>query len=88
MSDAHSVELNLDEELQKVVGAGRFEFDRAMAVTGPMPMAIFNSYVHLIDRSGVPDQLNAWAALERTKKSGRKAYISFLSLIHISEPRD
>lgn len=81
MSDTNTIELNLDEELQKVVGAGQFEYERAMAITGPMPMAIFNSYVRLIDRSGVPDQLNEWATLGRAKQSGRKPYMTFRAVL-------
>lgn len=76
-----STELNLDEELRKVVGAGNFEYKRAMAVTGPMPMAVFNSYADIIDRSGVPQALQQWAGLERRKASGRKALLSFRAVL-------
>ncbi|PYD00773.1 hypothetical protein B4U78_008585 [Microbacterium esteraromaticum] len=76
-----SAHLDLDAELRDIVGVGNFEYKRAMAVTGPMPMAMFNNYVDIIDRSGVPQQLEEWAALERKKASGRKALISFRAVL-------
>lgn len=60
--------LDLDVELRDIVGVGNFEYQRAMAVTGPMPMAMFNNYVNIIDKSGVPQQLEEWAALERSAR--------------------
>ena len=78
-----SANLDLDAELRDIVGVGNFEYQRAMAVTGPMPMAMFNNYVNIIDKSGVPQQLEEWAALERKKKSGRKALISFRAVLVI-----
>ncbi|WP_217583724.1 hypothetical protein [Microbacterium sp. GbtcB4] len=42
--------LDLDVELRDIVGVGNFEYQRAMAVTGPMPMAMFNNYVNIIDK--------------------------------------
>lgn len=75
--------LDLDAELRDIVGVGNFEYKRAMAVTGPMPMAMFNNYLNIIDRSGVPQQLEQWAALERKKASGRKALISFRAVLFI-----
>jgi len=76
-----SAQLDLDAELRDIVGVGNFQYKRAMAVSGPMPMAMFNNYVDLIDRSGVPQQLEKWAALERKKASGRKALISFRAVL-------
>lgn len=76
-----STHLDLDAELRDIVGVGNFEYKRAMAVTGPMPMAMFNNYVDIIERSGVPQQLEEWAALERKKASGRKALISFRAVL-------
>ncbi|MDF2559006.1 MAG: hypothetical protein K0R99_452 [Microbacterium sp.] len=73
--------LDLDAELRDIVGVGNFEYKRGMAVTGPMPMAMFNNYVDIIDKSGVPRQLEQWAALERKKASGRKALVSFRAVL-------
>ncbi|NJI58619.1 hypothetical protein HCX50_04155 [Microbacterium oxydans] len=73
--------LNLDEELRSIVGVGNFQYKRAMAVTGPMPMAMFNNYVDIIDRSGVPQQLEEWAGLERKRASGRKALLTFRAVL-------
>lgn len=76
-----STHLDLDAELREIVGVGNFQYKRAMAVTGPMPMALFNNYVDIIDRSGVAQQLEEWAALERKKASGRKALLTFRAVL-------
>lgn len=76
-----SAEHNLDEELKHIVGVSHREYRRAMAVTGPMPMAMFNRFVELIDRSGVPAQLEAWANAERKSKVGRRALLSFRAVL-------
>ncbi|WP_096359259.1 hypothetical protein [Microbacterium sp. TPU 3598] len=74
-------ELNLDAELRNVIGVGHFAYKRAMAVTGEMPMDLFNSFVDIVDRSGVPQALQKWAGQERKKASGRKALIPFRAVL-------
>jgi hypothetical protein len=76
-----SIQLDLDAELRDIVGVGNFQYKRAMAVSGPMPTAMFNSYVDIIDRSGVPQQLERWAAIDRKKGSGRKALLTFRAVL-------
>lgn len=72
-----SAELNLDTELRNVIGVGHFAYKRAMAVTGEMPMDLFNTFMDIVDRSGVPQALETWARHPRKKASGRKALIPF-----------
>lgn len=78
-----SAELNLDAELRSVIGVGHFAYKRAMAVTGEMPMELFNSFVDIVDRSGVPQALEGWARAKRKKASGRRALIPFRAVLVI-----
>lgn len=75
------IERALDDELEKVIGVGDFEYRRTMAVTGNMPMRMFNALVQLVDSSGVIEKLAEWDQEERKSKVGRKALISFRAVL-------
>lgn len=75
------IEKTLDDELMKVVGVGHFEYRRAMANSGNMPMAMFNEIVRQVDRSGVVEKLERWDREARKSKAGRKALISFRAVL-------
>lgn len=79
--DPADLAARFDAEMKKVVGVGWDDWDNALAVTGPLPMAMYNAVVDLIDRSGVVPELEAWALETRRSKAGRKALISFRAVL-------
>lgn len=78
---SEGVEKALDDELKKVIGVGEFEYRGAMAVSGNMPMRMFNALVRLVDESGVIEKLTEWDGEERLSNVGRKALISFRAVL-------
>lgn len=77
------LERDLDTELRHIVGVGNEEYERALAVHGPLPTAMFNKYVELVDRSGVIEQLEKWREGARKNTAGRKSVIPFRAVLVI-----
>lgn len=71
----------IDDFMRDLLGVSEDEYERSISVKGPLPMAMFNQLVKLVDRSGVVEMVTIWDKEERKGAAGRKPLIPLRAVL-------